>query len=364
MTYLCAFGLVCVALVRILLMRHKILYSQSDEQVYRGLCEAILEKGFAAFKQIAEFWRGDNKARWYPPPSRVLYLVIGAVAFKYAGAAPVDRFRALSWISTWSGVLATLCAGLLGCAIAGPFAGLAAGALVGMSPLVLGLGRRALVDIPALAAQLVILVVALAGPAWWPLLALAITAALLIRDSIRTGLPGLLVIVVWLYGWIWLSVVWAVLLAAPLYVGLLRVSTGLWFWEFPHAFVGRVLRHKWPPKDSYAVQFCRGGLHRLLVDLLLVSPCIVILAVGTSGVLTWAAVGILLLYSVPWLEQQIRSALIVDSLLRIAVACVLPWWALPICLCVDLYIWYRAWWRKGIYDPSTRNLTTVLGMGK
>jgi len=367
-------AVLALALSRLLLLLKPVKLSRGDEDTYKGIAGLVSTKGLSGFRVMAEVFSETDNPNMYTksPPGRVVYLWLAARLLpRFGGSA-----RALAWLSSAAAVLVVVLAAAVGWRLGGPQAAVASAALVGSAPLLLGLGRRALLDVPAAAAQLAVVAAATLGAPWWPLVSAAVVVALLTRESVRSALGGLAVAVAWLWGWDWEATGIAFGAALPAYSALLWVVTRRWPWQFPTAFGDRVVKPllgrpgRAPPPGHYAVLFCRGGLHRLVVDLGLVSPAVVMAALVCcpDHGLVVAAAAVLVGYSAPWLDQQIRSCMAADLLVRLAVSLVVPWWAVVALVAVDLYIYWRVWWStwgadgKQMYDPTTTNLGRALGM--
>jgi len=369
-------SVVLLALVRLLLLRKPVRQSYGDEDNYVTMGQIVADSGPRALRAMGAEWLTDPLVQHKPPPQRVAYLWLMGILLAITDnkkREPKERlrqkFRIFAWVATLSGVLTVFLAAAIGYLLGDLYTGVASGLVIGTCPLLLGLGRRALLDVPSVLCQLSVIGGALLGPQWWPLVASLTTLALLTRESTRSALWGLLVAVSWLWGWNWALAGQALGCGVVGWMVLLKLATGIWPWRFPSCF-GLWIRRR--PKQEYAVRFCQGGVHRLLVDLLLVSPVVVISALlwGDTNPLALAAMATLSGYSLPWLDQQIRSAMLVDLLLRLTVALVAPWWALAAVLVCDLYIYWRLWWRtwdaegNQLYDPTTNNLIFGLGITK
>lgn len=334
----------------------------ADEGTYWRMATIVGQRGLAGLRELNEqFCTADPAHQQISPPYRVGYLWPLALLLRLSRGNP----RVMCWLATASGVATVGMAAGLAWWIGGEPAAMGAAVLVGSSPLLLGAGRRPWLDVPAVATQLAIVVVALPGPAWWPVVAAATVLALLLRESSRSVLPGVGLAVLWLWGWRWREVALAADVAFVSYSVALWWTCGVWPWQLPSAFLNRVLR---PPQRvlySFAHNACRGGLRRLLDDIGKLSPGIVaavLVAGGWRHPLAWGAVLVLVSYSVPWLDQQIRPCLVSDVLLRIVAGLtVTEWpWLLALVL-VDAHTFYRIWWVGRCRDPSNVTLGRLLG---
>ena len=346
------------ALARLLYLGAKVGHGGMDENAYKLQAELVAFHGFLkAPRMIAGGFLAHLPYLACASGLRILYLYALALA-----SMLTDEFKWLSMaaVSSMAGVACVVFAACIGGHLGGELGATTAAALVGASPLCLGLGRRVLVDVPAAATQLGVLALATLGPEWWPAVSAALVVMLLTRESSRTMLLPLAVALWWLWrDWTWLV---AIGVALPAYAVAIRALLGVWPWRFPTAFVVRVIKREKIPVEHYAMQRCKGGLHRLVVDLALVSPAVLVAAITSPNPTIVLAVLVMAAYAAPWLEQQIRSCLVVDLLLRIGVAVTLPWWATCLLLVVDAYVFARAWLRRGVYDPTTYDLAKAMGM--
>jgi len=357
------FAIILVAIIAVVLrwaillkIQRKINYSPADESVYAATSRYLSQHGLRSIRRVAGEWLSTPSLHQWPPPVRVLWLVWGAV---YATLS-TRVHRGLAVGATLAGSVLVVVATAMAWRLYGPVAALGTAALVGSSPLLLGLGRRALIDVPAACAETIVLTVVCLGVRWWPALVVALVLMLLLKESTRTFLAPMA-------GWTWW--LWGDLVAVGVVFGAAWVLyelalwgvTGARIWTFRRAARDAIGTRG--PQESYGSQYCRGGLHRLIVDLVLVSPLVVLATVHGRLELVGLALSLLLPYASPRLSQQLRTVAVVDVVLRMAAASVLPWWLLPVWVAADLWLWYRVWVRGQLYDPTTMNLTVLLEMG-
>lgn len=111
--------------------------------------------------------------------------------------------------------------------------------------------------------------------------------------------------------------------------------------------------------SEYSERYQRGSPHRLLVDLMLVSPAALLVFVSNPSlvvaVFCAAAIAAHALSPV----RNVRTILAVDVALRAAVAIACPWWGIVALVAVDLAIFWRI---RDVYDPTTNALTKALKM--
>jgi hypothetical protein len=364
--------LVLGCIIRIALMWHPIKYSGADETSVRRGAFIFSWRGLA---QTGRAYARNPQAWAQPGPMRFLSLAflslfIGPSALgRQIHAMRDDRphpqdscirlnsadwaFERMAWVSTLASCVVLICGGVI-CRHLGQPVGVA---MLAMSPLLLGLGRRALPDMSALALQVGAMAVACAGPQWGVAVFLISIAAVCWKESGLIAQPAVWCFAGWLWGDWWM---------AAFYLG----SVGLgWFavmaWllgESPLVFLRRVRKLNQP--DWYNQNMIHGGPHRLWTDLTLVSPMALgaALVYGHLHPMWWMMALALGCYG--WCAPVgIRISMILDVMVRIIAALTAPWWIIPICVAADWGIWYRVWWMGDLYDPCTSWLLKHLRMG-
>lgn len=350
----------CVA--RILLVRGPKQWTKGDEGTYAAVVRRLREDGIGVLRQLGRDFTDHPGMHGMSPPTRLVPLIAARLLYMFTGS----DYRSLSWVATAAACVAPALGALLGWHLAGPAGALGGAVLLSSMPLSLGLGCRALIDLPALTSQLLVVAVACLGPDWWPALAASLALAALTRESVRSAVPALLLVTCWLYGWDWQTVGVAFAVAAAGYCVTLRALTRMWPWQYPVAFVQRMIRGLELEPTGYAWNCCRGGALRLLTNLAQVSPLVLVgacVACGLGGPSIWLVGGaalVVLSYGAPWLDQQIRSAILSDALLRLALATVAPWWLLPPLVAYDVWQWRRLWVRGKVHGASTYELGQAL----
>lgn len=257
----------------------------ADDSYYLHYAKTIADQGVSAFPGLYE-WRNGVEARWiHPPPSRLGYVVPTAVWSNVYGANAVS----LSTFSIAAHVLTTFVAFLFGRRRRGDAFGLAFAALVGFAPLLLGLGRLALMD------------------SFTTLCSFACVWAFFEwieapRSNVRTVLFAASL------GWLVLTKELAVLVVAPFAVSLV-LERALFRRDVPwsrvvlaFAIPGSIvpLLLVWsaggvaplvetartivesPRTNQYTLAYCAGPWYRYLVDFMLLSPVPTLL--GLAGV--------------------------------------------------------------------------------
>jgi hypothetical protein len=109
----------------------------------------------------------------------------------------------------------------------------------------------------------------------------------------------------------------------------------------------------------YTLEHQRGPWHRLLVDLVLVSPVTTLAALWGPYSLLAIAAALVAAHAVAPV-RNVRLVIAADLLLRISAVAAFGWWVLP-ALVVDLYISRKL---RAVYDPVTAALTSQLGMAR
>lgn len=252
-----------------------------DEHVYGTYVRILNERGVEGLRAVAADWPRDSRLNQGPMPFRLTYVAAGAMACRTLGG---DTLENLATVSRVFGILTVIAAAwLLGRWLA-PGPAFVGSLLIAMSPLLMGLSRRALQD--TCMAFWVVLAMVLFDLAWrergWrtPLwLAIALTLGWLTKESmafVYLVFAALAVYYGWSYGW---RGRWGVLLAfvvPPLVFG------GVCAWLAGGA--GRMVEtfafyRQQQSLIPYARDFQQGAWYRYLVDFLLISPLTLVLAI-------------------------------------------------------------------------------------
>ncbi|HVJ19912.1 MAG TPA: glycosyltransferase [Polyangiaceae bacterium] len=303
-----------------------------DEQTYENQAKALRERGLSGFRHLALEYLSSFQAQSLPSPLRWLWLVLIAL---FGRAVPVLGAIAAVPVAAWAFHPITPL---------WPMAALASG-----SPLLFLAGRRRLQDAPVAAVTLAALGFALRGDALG--LGLAVFTLLGLKEAAILTVPALA------GAWLWSGAPWsgfaigtgAGCCAAAL--ALLALFGGM----APAMLKAGSKGHATP----YTLDHQRGAWHRLLVDLVLVSPITTLAALfGPAPML--AMVALLLGAHLIAPVRNVRLVLAADILLRCAAIAAFGWWIAP-ALVVDLYISSRL---RPVYDPVTAALTTQLGMAR
>ncbi|WP_242352235.1 MULTISPECIES: glycosyltransferase family 39 protein [Anaeromyxobacter] len=264
-------------------------FSPADETHYLETARALAPSLLERYPVLASEYLSQPGAWKFPSFLRWGWYGIGATICK---AQPDCSHRSLAWLSTLSGVLVVLLAYAVGRARLGERAALLGGAFVAVSPLQLGLGRRALQDELVCATVLLSLWTALRvldvprEARAWGRYAAAIAAASLafaVKETFVLYAPAF--VALWLFarerrgGGRPLDA--ALLLVPPLvyYAGYcLLTHSATQFFEMARVAVASL-------GSEYARQYQSGPPHRYLLDLLVLSPVPVLLAVGACAVI-------------------------------------------------------------------------------
>jgi 4-amino-4-deoxy-L-arabinose transferase-like glycosyltransferase len=385
--------LVLAGLVVRVLLHHGVTYSPADEQTYATYSCEIAQDGPGVIAGQVSTYLGDPQARLFPPPTRWGLLLPDAAAAAVAGCGPAS----VAWVSTLAGIALLVLVAVFTWRRFSPAVALVATAFVASSPLQLHLGRRALGD------ELVALI---AMAAFWAILA---------YSERRTRLRWLLAVALLLAGFATKEVFVMLYpaLVLPLAVswwrqrrsGLTRRSRladlGLLilpavlnavvvaalardvdaFWQVTRAVQASA-------DSTYAAQYLSGAPHRLVIDLLLMSPVVVLLALVSFGLLldrgtraSRMVAGAVVLSLVPFAfvgVQLVRLVAVSDVLIailaawglvtvahawnrgpRIGAAAVAVTTAGAVGVNIAIFV---ALTRADLYDPVTDALLRALGM--
>jgi hypothetical protein len=273
------------------------------------------------------------------PPTRYGFFAVSALVNR-GRSSWTSCFRPVIWISAVFGALAAPAAYLI-------TADLPSSLLVASSPLSLILSRKALQDtFTALFVIFALWGVCLEN-VW--VLGASIAGALASREAVLLYLPALFVS-------------WGLKTGHWMNGGLvLIVATGaatLGFYGLGGRHLVSVFRKLRQP-TAYVRRFQSGPLHRLLVDLMLVSPLTVFAALTSwayAPIWLTGFVGIALMTHSLVTPKNVRFLLIVDLAIRMMCAFIpgpVSWGVLLAGLCADFWV-YRAVGK--VEDPVTVNL--------
>lgn len=302
-----------------------------DEQIYASQAALLRKQGRRAWRRMALEYLASFHAQSLPSPVRWLWVSLLALLGK---AAPITGAIAAIPLAVWAS---------LPLARFQPLALLA----VGASPLLFLAGRRRLQDAPVAALTLAALGFALRGQPW--ALGLALFALLSLKEAAVLTIPSLAL--AWVFGggdWL------------PLGLSL-GGGVAAWGTSLLVLFGGMALPMLRAGSKGHATPYTldhqQGPWHRLLVDLVLVSPVTTLAALFGPWKLLAVVAYILAAHAIAPV-RNVRLVIAADLLLRVSAVAAFGWWILP-ALAVDLYVSRRL---RAVYDPVTAALTSQLGM--
>ena len=260
-----------------------------DEVYYLAYARCIAQYGLAGFRPLFHEYAVDDAHWLYPNPLRIGFIALGAGWTVLRGS----DFHALSELSLVCHVLLILASyGFLRPRL-GPARALLAALLIGCSPLLMGLARRALIDSAATLAGLLVLwsfFAALRSPqsrCGRCRFAVVFGIGILVKETTLL-LAAPCVVVVAYEGWTarhrvgWGS--WMVALVAPVaacgVVWLIAAGDAATL-----AQVFRIIADS-PARNLYAMQQGGGGWYRYAIDFLLLAPWPTVIGLAALG---WAA---------------------------------------------------------------------------
>lgn len=304
-----------------------------DEATYENQAATIRRLGLPGFRRMALEYMNSFQAQSLPSPARWLWILLVTL---FGRAAPILGAVACAPLALWA-------------ALPVASAPVAVAALATASPLLFLSGRRRLQDAPVAALSLAAVGFALRGDA--VALGLSLFALVGIKEAAALVVPALGV------AW-WLSGAPVVPFAAS--VGLAGIAAVAVLLALFGPLALPVLKagskgHTTP----YTQEHQRGTWHRLLVDLVLVSPVTTLAALFAAPGLLAIVAALLAAHAIAPV-RNVRLVIAADMLLRVAAASVFGWWIAPVIL-VDLYICHRL---RPVYDPVTAALTSQLGMSR
>jgi len=263
--------------------------AQADEGYYLAYALAVRQAGPGVLPDLFSSYLADPADHLYPNPLRVGYILLGAgVCHVRNCTSPADGFRALATLSAWSHILVCPLLFVFSTRMFGDRRlSFAAMLLVGVSPLQLALGRRALPDAPLhlfLLGALWFFYEALRNDSrkWCVLLAITFLTALLLKETAILLLPG------------YAALAAADMLSSPARLarhrrvalslaGALVAYAVIVLLSSSSAFdlirLARIVLAS-PSQNLYAQNFQSGPWQRYVIDFFLLSPFITMLAIG------------------------------------------------------------------------------------
>ncbi|MDQ6858180.1 MAG: glycosyltransferase family 39 protein [Chloroflexota bacterium] len=368
------------ALIRIT-MNNVTTFSPADETAYLNYSKTIVA-GRTGFETAVQAFLNDP-ARWpYPSPSRWVAFEADAAVCKIVGC----DYRALTWMSTLSGIALLPVVYAAGRRLLTPAAVLVGTALVTTSPLLLGLGRRALTDalfvlVTWVAIWAMLRVFGAARPRDYVAAVVAMGIAFGVKESF--ALFAVAVAAMFLIGpprrlrWWDLSLV----IGPPIVYALGFTLAG----GHPSDLVAleRIFLSYRAEPGGYELTYGSGPFYQPILDFLILSPAVTMLAivavgaavVGTDlGARRLAAMAVVLFVGFGILLKDVRYAAAVAPLLAL-----LTGWALAerflrprgllqvggaVAILVNASIEFWIFWTVfvvgAVYDPVLVNLLRAL----
>lgn len=371
-------------------------YSRADEAFYTGYARAMAESA-GGFSTIVNNYLQDSGAWLFPHPARWGFILLTAGWTEMIGRTDT---RALASLSTLAGILAVALTYLIGVEFLPRRAAVLAAAFSVTSPLQLAMGRRALQEevhtcLILLTFWLFVRLLRREEP-WtrdsWILFCatlFSLTFTMAIKESTLFVFPAFLITAVILRGWRTLISPITILFAASplLYIAgfVLLGGTLAQFFQIVHIVQGAGVL-----ENPYVPAYQSGPPHRVLIDFLVLSPLICLIAVAAlgrlsgegegaarrpTGALAAATVAMILIFCLlP--SKNIRNFTMGDPFIRLLAAWgvndyVARWkeWGSSILVVlaianafVELWIFQEIFVNQQVYDPVTHQLLRALRM--
>ena len=234
-------------------------------------------------------------------------------------------------------------------------------ALVGTSPILLAMGRRALQD-AGVACVATLYVIAAWQGSLWPALAAGFLLASFKEVTLAAAAPAALL--AWRLGvGTWAGAVLVALAPGAAYGALLAILVG-----DVRLLIRKMASTVDQSRCDYAVAFGRGPVQTYAVQWLMMSPLAALLTVAEWR---WDALHVAALAQVAVLSlskfKNMRFFTPADLLLRVALATSLAaapygWWLLALSSAADLAVFWRVFLRDEVYDPVFFNCAASLRM--
>lgn len=306
-----------------------------DERAYWNQGRLVCERGpIAGLRVSAARFLDDADASAYPSPLRWLWVWLVSVAGRHRNLPSVASAMIIPFVAAWA--LSPVVVG----------ASWASVALAASSPLLLICGRRALQD-----SAVALAVIAAAGAATHGSVVgfgLGLFVCLALKEAAVLYIPALTV-AAWLLGSDPVAIVIATSSALAAWALSTRVILG-------HSALA-VFRSAAKGHDTpYSREHQSGGVPRLVLDMMLVSPALLFVA-GSAGYVYAIAMCALVAHALSPV-QNVRTLLAADIAIRVAIASAIGWWVLPL-IAIDALVSYRF---RSVYDPVTSELMRAYGM--
>lgn len=263
-----------------------------DEGHYGEYVDRLSELGLSGWPRvIAEYIRDEQSGReTVLPPTRILYLGSAYAVRQATGSISLEALRT---VSCTAGILTLLMGVAFAWRLSGPTVAVGVAALFACCPLMIHLSHRALIDgFFALTALTALwgLWESLRAPnhrGWLALYALGMVAMVMTKENAAFAFVALLAILGtnrWLQIGRITPALWVVTLAAPAVGAIMLVLAAGGIGPLVEAYRLNVTKSV---LLEYALQTGDGPWHRYLLDFLLVSPVVTMLAVGALGGTAW-----------------------------------------------------------------------------
>jgi 4-amino-4-deoxy-L-arabinose transferase-like glycosyltransferase len=351
--------------------------TEADEGTYLDYTKRLFDGGIGQYPDLVLTYIGDRDMWLMPSPLRWSWLGATSFASTISGEC---TFRVLATVSMVAGIAAVWLTWRIGRELFDDHVALAAAALTATSPLQLALGRRALADEFFCALVLASIASLLAylrtnRNAW--LIAWIIFATLTFAAKEQFLLVYPVILCFW-----WLrtrALGWKTLIAWTLpcflyfAVFCLLAHDVTSFFRIAHLTTSTI-------GAEYPEQYQNGPPHRLLIDLLTVSPLVTLAAIAAFGRLRNATMnerhllalvaGIFIVHGL-LSSKNLRYIVPADSLVRIVAATFVcselrdrRWIAALIAInaAIELAIFRAVFLTGGVYDPVTSELMRTLKM--
>lgn len=388
-------ALVCIGAVLRVIVNDVVAYSPADEAHYVDITRWLSRDGLAAYPQFVSTYL-EREAMWLSPtPLRWGYFSLTTLTCSVL--APCDG-RAIAWLSTIAGIVSLLLTYVLGRRLISRPAAIVATALSIVSPLQLGLGRRALQDEVYCAAFLVAFWTFVrlfdpeqidpARPSWrrWAGFVAASTFAFAIKEAFV--FPYASFVLLYLLAQPVRNLKprdIALFVAPPLLFCTVFVALG----KNVSALYDFARLQEASFASDYSIQRQSGPAHRPLFDLFLLGPIVCLLATAAIAKITerlreggrerWlAGMLILTLAAFMGLPKNLRFVVILDPVLRLLAGWIVvnhPWFArssragritvvgtlLTINAVAEFSLFDTVFRQRNVYDPTTYDILHALG---
>lgn len=264
-----------------------------DEAYYEKYVTSLGKIGLGGWPTLIESYIAEQKEQRlaFLPPTRVLFLGSAHVWSQITGTAPIEAVRA---VSCGAGIALLLLGAAMAWRFSGPAAALGVGALLGCAPLLIHLSHRALIDgFFAFWATVALwgFFESLRTPerrGWLAVYGAGLAAMVMTKENAAFAYAALFALMV-LNRWLRIGTVTrefvAVTLLAPAGGALMLVLAAGGIDTLLGAYRINIEKSVELP---YALSTGDGQWHRYLLDFLLVSPAVTLLAVASLGGTGWS----------------------------------------------------------------------------